>query len=410
MRACGLGVGGYGMAKTAQNAQRSTGGKQARKQLAALATARNRHERRVGRDLEYPAGTGLDYVVYNGCGEYVVKFENDRRTTLTESELKVLLDPLVMTFCMHNRGLKLTAKTAVWWGLLDKEAEGQNASQRDFTVRWVKFDPTLGVDEEPIKGGFLGKDGERSQPFSIRMYSLGGFEDGPRVGKQVQKLFETCTKRRPGQWVEVGPLGSRRAASAEEMAPYIVDGGLALPYESTEASGCVPMAAANAVHPYDPEAAEKISKCDPEVTNLAEFANYLQDEVRTWAAENPFKRLARETSRYIGARERLQWVLQQEHGIFIVQPLIRHGGNSHIIGVDCAKKKIYDPLERNTLRLQEEVLGLCAGGCINQCRGIGEVRQLKPQERSQAPRKRQRRGNKGRSTSNFREGSSSNAC
>lgn len=372
------------MANTKQLARKSTGGSEPRRQLA--------HRKRPHPSKpNLPPDTPMDFIMFTGDKQFVLKLENLRHATVRPSRLKDFVDPLVLKFCMDNQDYKLTRKSAVWWGLLDKMNEEGTTARGDYTVRFVKFDPEMGVESEPVKGGFLGKESDRTPPFPIRLYTLGGFDQGLRANKELRKLFDTCTKDRSGQWVEVGPLGARRAAGAEAMEPYISDREAVLPYRSTEVDGCVPAAAANAVQPYDSEAAKKISGCDPEVESLAEFATYVQDEVRTWTAENPLKRLAKETSKtYMGVKEKLQWVLQQEEGIFLIQPIIKHGGNSHVIAIDCGKKKIYDPMERNALRLQEEVMGLCAGGGVNECIGIGQIRQLKPQAESKVPKKRRR--------------------
>ena len=424
------------MARSKQTAGKSTGGKFPKKQVAARAAQSGKGRGvevgrgaagevvrggsgGVGRGVEVARGAagevarggsggaregsdeymrGVDFVIFKGDGEFVLKYEDDPRKTIVGSEFMKLLDPMVFQFCMANTGLKVTAKSAVWWGLLDRELEEVEGTTRgEYTVRWVKFDPKMGVEGERTRGGFLGKEGDRSQPFPIRFYSLGGVEGGLEVGEELLKLYDTCTEDRIGKWVQVGRLGSRRAASPGALAPYVVDPKRTLLYRSTESRGCVHMAAANALQPYDSKAAEKVSKCDEDVSNLRQFSRYIQEEVRTWSAEDPLRRLARETSKtYMGALARLEWLLQQESGIFVVQPLIKHGGNSHIIGVDCGKKVVYDPLEQHILRLEEEVMGLCAGGSIDRCRGIGDVRQLKPQEKSQAPKKRLRRSNKGR--------------
>ena len=403
-----LGTSPERMAKTKQTARRSTGGRQARDQLTTLNDARGRREKVGNGDSVDLEDKEMDFLVFEGNGQFALKFVEEAMGKTKEEKLSRVLDPLVFRFCRRNRGLKVTAKSAVWWGLLDRQVEGEDTAREDYTVRWVKFDPDLGVEGELIRGGFLGKEGDRSEPFPIRMYSLGGFDRGLHVPSQLRELFEKCTKQVPGRWVKVGPLGSRRAVNPEHLAPYVVQAEKSLLYRSSEVIGCVPMAAANAVEPYDSEAAQKMSECPPNLVSLAQFASYLQEEVRNWRAENPFKKMARETSKtYMGTGEKLSWLLQQEDGIFLVQPLIKHAGNDHIIGVDCGRKVIYDPLEQNMLRLQEEVLGLCAGGAVNQCMGIGDVRQLKAQEKPQSARKRLRRGKKGRKQSEASGSSSS---
>ena len=57
------------------------------------------------------------------------------------------------------------------------------------------------------------------------------------------------------------------------------------------------MTAANAVQTYDPGAAQKFSDCKVEIANLEKFSKYVQDEGRTWSAEDPFRRLKAETSK-----------------------------------------------------------------------------------------------------------------
>ena len=382
--------------KTKQTALKSTGGSFPRSQLAAV-VAKRRREEDDGSDLDEAGGKIVDYVCYQGKGKYMFKVENYPQRIMNEPEIGRLMDCLVLKFCSFNRGLKVTTRSAVWWGLMDTEEENTTLGGGEYTVRWVRFDPELGVDGERIKGGFLGKAGERSLPFPIRMFSLGGLRLGLKVPKEIQKLFEKCTTTHKGKWVEVGPLGSRQAASSESMAPFLLTRDSHLRYRSTEVGGCVAMAAANAVQAYDSDAAEKLSKCEGEISNLREFSKYVQDEVRTWTAEDPFRRHGRETSQtYLGSEERLKWVLDKKEGIFVVQPLIKNGGNSHIIGIDCAKKVIYDPLEPYMLKLQEEVMGLCAGGDTDQCRGIGDVRQLKPMEEPQAQGKRKGKTRRGR--------------
>ena len=399
------------MANSKQSAGKSTGGSDGRKQLARASAGgselpkRLTHRKRAHPSRpKLPPDTPMDFIMCKGGDEFVLKLENVQYRTVEASEVLDFVDPLVLQFCLDNEKYKVTRKSAVWWGLLDRMNEEGTSARSDYTVRFVKFDPEMGVESEPVKGGFLGKESDRTPAFPIRLYTLGGLDQGFEASKQLRKLYDTCTKDRPGQWVEVGPLGSRRAADAEAMEPYILDREALLPYQSTEVDGCVPAAAANAVQPYDSEAAQKMSACDPDVESLAEFAKYVQDEVRTWTAENPLKRLAKDTSKtYMGVKEKLQWALQQEDGIFLIQPIIKHGGNSHVIAIDCGKKVIYDPMEQHALRLQAEVMGLCAGGDVNECIGIGQIRQLKPQADPQVPKKRRRirrgRGGKGKQVS-----------
>ena len=151
------------------------------------------------------------------------------------------------------------------------------------------------------------------------------------------------------------------------------------------------MAAANLAEPYDPEAAEKLSKFDAYAAHLSGFARYVHEEVRTWRCEDPFRKLRKESGEKIGGvRARLDWLLKQPKGIFIVQPVVVSGGNTHVIGVACEDKLILDPMEENALRLCRGVLGLCEGGGVNECVGIGEIRELIPLPQHQG-RKRLRR-------------------
>ena len=279
---------------------------------------------------------------------------------------------------------------------MDSDDEEHTLSRGSYTVRWVRFDPGLGVERDELKGRFLGRASERAPPFSIRMYTLGGLDRGMRIPEELRELFETCTTERPDEWVEMGPLGSRQAIAAEAMAPYVVHAEMKVPYRSTEIGGCVLMAAANVLQSYDAEAAKKVSESTIKIRTLAEFSSFVQDEVRTWTAENPINRLAREKAeKYMSASRRLEWVLEQEDGIFVVQPLIKYGGNNHVIGLDCSKKLIYDPMEENLLRLQGEVMGLCAGRSEKECVGIGDIRQLKRNQESQVSRKRRKRIRRG---------------
>ena len=140
------------MAKTKQTAQRSTGGSGARRNLEAAARERERAERRAQKGAERPAGTKIDYILYEGRGEFRIKFDKDKMTVLPESEIRFLTEPLVRSFCRSNRGYKVTSKTAVWWGLLDGEVEEGSGSGKDFTVRFVMFDPALGVEGEEVRG------------------------------------------------------------------------------------------------------------------------------------------------------------------------------------------------------------------------------------------------------------------
>ena len=122
---------GCAMAKTKQTARRSTGGKAARKQLAARAAAKER----VEKVKAVPAGTKIDYVIYQkrvkevdqGRVEevdyFLIKFERERVSLLPGRIVKPLVGSLMYDFLLANRKFKIIPKWAVWWGLQDQEEE-----------------------------------------------------------------------------------------------------------------------------------------------------------------------------------------------------------------------------------------------------------------------------------------------
>lgn len=381
------------MARTKQRARLSTGGSAPRKQLA-LKAARKPSQKKLNLiSVAYHASDG---------GSWQIGWTGGFLQSVAEEKAKSYVPQSCYSFCKANPGMVLDEKNATLWGLLDTQPDTEGGEQsymgEDWSVTQVKFLPNKGSQEEVHQGVFMGREGPRSggRGFPIQMWSL--WKEGEvdyEVTPPLKNLFDLCLKE-PNKWHTVEGFGSRARVSESLFEPFYV-GSSAVIYESGEGGGCVGNAAANLVHEVDSLSAGKMAVCDATVPNMGAFATYVREKVGQWKVEDPFKIQARRDGRStVSYQERLQWLLGRTEGFYLAQPVLMHGSNSHIIGVDAKTKLVYDPLAKFPLRLSERVLQLCGGEPDKILLGIGELRELKMNAKAQRTKTKTRRKGKGR--------------
>ena len=161
-------------------------------------------------------------------------------------------------------------------------------------------------------------------------------------------------------------------------------------FRSSTSGGCLQMAAANIILETDEEAAVKISKLDHKFYGFGAFAREVRRNLCTWTVEDTFRRIS--SQKTIRNEERLDWILKQKEGLYLIHPITLSGGDSHIVSVDCHKKIIYDPLTEYPLRLSKEALGLCCGESpSSRCFGIRQVRSMRKMRSQAVLRKRRKK-------------------
>jgi len=196
------------------------------------------------------------------------------------------------------------------------------------------------------------------------------------------------------------PLGSR----IESTTPIILEKEFIqyrVPFSRRDdpTLGCVPAALANLTVEADEEFANCLVRTSHEVniqfTNLRELIDWLRS-ARSYFPDHPsvpynlVHCLPAEISRLslrdpqnqqdpdawmAAAKRRLEWVLEQTNGDFLVVIISSDNQGNHVVGVSAHRRAIYDHEDRMTLPFcQAGFDGACGGDTT--CVGLGEVRQV----------------------------------
>ena len=330
-----------------------------------------------------------------------ILYANDTGEEVTRRKAQKLLHRSVFRVCINLDGEYLTPNKALAWGVLDKRPSSKEKEAFAlYDVNFVAFFETdASAPGENIKG-MLAKGDERENPFPVQMFTMRG--EGGKIGsadESTVKLVNECI-REPGVWKSVEMFGCRPNArsfrSSELLKPV-----MPLMFKSPS-SGCVEIAAANCMFERDEEAARKLVSVvgEEEFKRIRSFAPFLQKHVRTWAVKNPRTTDPEiKKQRHWGSKQKAEWLLGRESGLFLAQLLARGASFFHCIGFDCARKVLYDPADDFSYELDRTALIAACDAKDSSFIGIGELMELVPLPRATTKRSMRSRGSRKRSRS-----------
>jgi hypothetical protein len=224
-----------------------------------------------------------------------------------------------------------------------------------------------------------------------------GWERGAKsAAAMIWRGFGQCKTRvlqRSGGTKKADATLTFRLGSRARSNTPVVNGGprvcLAYSRVSDEQLSCVPASLANLVVEDDPEFARSVVEdtrdlmfddlrqlakwlTRPAVGRIPyELRNCLPVEIRSQSSRD-------ETNRGAGALElkarmRLNWVLRQREGNFIVTVVTSDGHASHVVGVSADRCLIFDHEDAVSLPLNASGFDATCGG-NSRCIGLGEVK------------------------------------
>ena len=333
--------------------------------------------------------------------KFFLMYKSDPSDEITRRKAQKLLHRSVFHLCINLNGETLTPDKALAWGVLDKSPSSKDKEAFAlYDVNFVAFFETdASAPGENIKG-MLAKEHERENPFPVQMCTMRG-EEG-KIGsadENTVKLVNECI-REPGVWKSVKMFG-RRLHARSFRSSKLLKPAMPLMFKSPS-SGCVEIAAANCIFERDEEAARKLVSAvgKENFKRIRSFAPFLQKHVRTWAVKNPRTTDPEiKKQRHWGSKQKAEWLLGRESGLFLAQLLARGASFFHCIGFDCARKVLYDPADDFSYELDRTALIAACDAKDSSFIGIGELMELVPLPRATTKRSMRSRGSRKRSRS-----------
>jgi hypothetical protein len=377
------------MAKPKQTAKVSTGGKAPRREIMQRAARKP-----AGRPARALGSAVVSYVLCESSGSWRVKFEAaDEAIAMTRKEIDQQFETPIVSFCARFPGFTLDQAHARNWGLLESipNAPGENEAE---AVAEIKFVP--GEQEQfartPV-GHFMGRKHSTDRTgFKILLYtvSVEGVDEEP-VTVECRAVFDAellaqyseCLKQNNHKkWLPVRQtaLGDRPSQTSDHGCELDIH-SWPVTYRSTPEGGCLKAAAANCLHGLSPGDAQKIYSYGGTVTGMTSLAVAIGEVLKGWSLERPLRRLHRqgELKSLLSASEKLEWVLSQNDGCFIVVPALADKDPcTHALAVDCSVKPVpvvMDSMRSWPMPLSLESLGFCTGGA-GAVTGLADVRAL----------------------------------
>ena len=214
--------------------------------------------------------------------------------------------------------------------------------------------------------------------------------------KKLNKIIEQC-RLKEGTFIQL--RFGWKGDLVETRSRQLIVKRNPLRFQSEGRSNCVEAAAANCLFEYDQEAARKVmaAASSSDFRKISQFILLLQAHVKTWSLQNPRKtRQELKDQRHWNEKGKMEWLLSQRYGLFLIQPVDKVGSNIHCVGVDCRYKLLYDPAESFAFTLDENALAVACNGEVEDLRGIGDIMELTYLETKKPKSTRRSKNNKGR--------------
>ena len=369
------------MASPKNRSGRPTAGKKVRK----VATISNR-----GRLI-----TSVEYLPREES--FGILWKDGTSSAMSLSLAKNLLPPILYKTSLNLPEIAINDQLALAWGALDQEPSSE--TQSDAPEEHVEMIAWLFEDHPKARGGrgMYGKSSKRGDPFRILMHTMASSNDQDENSyKKLSKIIEECRKK-PGTFIQLG--FGWKGDLAETRSRQLLVQCNPLRFKSEGRSNCVEAAAANCLFEYDQEAASKVIEAASasSLRKISQFNSFLQTNVKTWGLQNPRKtRQELKGRRHWNDKSKMEWLLSQGSGLFLIQPTDKKGSNIHCVGVDCRYKFLYDPAECFAFELDENALAVACNGEVEDLRGIRDIMELIYLETKRSKRVRRSKSSRAR--------------
>jgi hypothetical protein len=350
------------MANSKQTAAKSTGGKPPVKGMAYKAAKDPR-----GPPPDEEPATSIQLV----DNMYEVRRRGSVRESIPKTMAKERLGPEIIDWCNARPGRMLTTKIYKRWRLdlwsppgtastpetSNKRKSSEGPDPNNITPKVVR----LGAD-----GRYCANTAQMPQKMvPIVFCSLFPLESVADRNRYLDQLESWCLPRR-GHGYLLSNLGER--PPSDQPLPSSLTSSIRIQHRSGE-GGCAPCAVANLLARSDSGQA-------------AIFAGLVDETnprtIRTWAAwmsANSCWTLQKAAGDPLGPVERIQFLLSQHRGLWVVVPVDDEYEDGHVIGVDMFRRVVLDSVEEYAMPLTMEALQRSLGP-DRTLYGIAELRQL----------------------------------
>jgi hypothetical protein len=385
------------MANTKQKAKKSTGGKAPRKEISRKAARKPAPKKQFRDSVLRENWVRHAWIMYTESNEeWLVQPLDLSQRAFTFSNGDRVLPAHVEQWC-YDRPLKpLTAAVSERWGLLensdsepnnsdtyssenepcsmsdalrkagnshlesdDNEQEidhsvdsGESENGGEVDVNEVRYDAT--------KNAYFGrKAGGRFWPIIFRRLEI---SSDPTDNNRLLDEIDLWCVQNPNA-VKILPIGNRplqNCFKAEYTAVPVL-------YQSSKMR-CVALAAANVIGRCDSRSANIFSACTAEFTSLRAFSSWLNHNT-SWSSLDVYKLIRNMNGTRPDPRVVMEYILESEEGVYVVQPVDSNGKSSHTVGINCFNKTVFDCVESLAMILSRNTLSFCCG-TENMCIGL----------------------------------------
>jgi hypothetical protein len=337
------------MAKTKQTAAQSTGGKVPRQQLAmkaarmpsggSMARAAGSkvvtHQYVPANRILHTSGDGSSWFeVWSYDGKYTEKIHGP--------DIASRIDAEITRWCEDHSGRFLTDSIYDRWNLAEWKPSGSGPQVQ------AAFEPySVMLDGDRYMADTLDNKGKY---FEVVFCSIFANEKSADQARLLDFVDSWCTAN-PGKSRVLSTLGNNISGS-DELPLITIRLDLMIKFRSGT-SGCALSAMANLIAPIDTQQAYLIQEAASQLIckSLRVLARWIEINTRwTLRRIKPADRVP---------AEKLDYVLNQDTGLFLVTPKCAEGFSVHVVGVDAYRKQVLDSSEPYAMTLCREAFERC---------------------------------------------------
>lgn len=214
------------------------------------------------------------------------------------------------------------------------------------SINQIKFDSQLGAANDEVKGGFLCRQTSRQQGHPIQLCAIlerdGDGKFRP-LSAQEARIFADCACMvGRGKWKDIGALGGidRGRSLRQDLLPHYYSAPSDVMLDRSDPTGgCAAMAAAALARPLDAFAADDFAALSElNFATIGAFGDFARSKIKRWEVVKALKQDRGKPA--LGRLEALEKIQTRDAGLYLVQPRTKDGPTSHVIGINCATKRI----------------------------------------------------------------------
>jgi hypothetical protein len=335
------------MARPKQTAKKSTGGKAPRTALSIMAA-------------RVPVGTVIPEIASQITlidGIYQIRRPGGGTEDILEADAELRLGPEVIHWLQYRHGRVLTQALYQRWSLdewrpssRDSESSSSTSSDQQMSNLIDPYSVRLVVSSQDVYEA--NTPSNKGAYFPVIFCSLFSGVGNQAQAAKLDLIDNWCIKN-PGKSYVVATVGNRNGS--KHQIPQAIRSTVLIKFRTTT-EGCGLAAIANLIDPRDGKQAQILFQDAIHV----EFRGLRT--IARWMESNTMFQLRRVPVDTESSKTKLQYLLGQTTGLYVVVISDKDGSEMHAIGVDGHRCLVYDSVEESAMVLSHEAFDRSSGG------------------------------------------------